>query len=88
MLARRRVFHGTGPIERGHDVFQLFGCHPRCIKAADDRTHAGTGYSVNRYPLSLELLEHTDVGGATRTAATEHEANARPLGMGRHANHE
>ena len=49
------------------------------VQTADHGAHAGAGNRIDRNVQLLEDLEHADVRRTARTAAGEHEADARPM---------
>ena len=59
------------------------GESPGRIGAGNQGAHAGAGDAVDRHAQFLEHFEDADVRRAARAAATQHEADLRPAGLGK-----
>ncbi len=66
------------PVDRAERLFDLARGQARGVQAADNGAHAGAGDGVDRHAQLLEHLQHADVSSATRAAAAQHQADARP----------
>ena len=83
VAARRAIAQQVLPVEGVEDLGDLRAAQPGGVQPAHDRAHAGAGDCIDRNPHLLQRANDTDVRGATRPAAAQHEADARPL-RGRH----
>ena len=77
-VARRPVAERGVPVHAAHQRVDFRGGHAGGVEAADHRAHAGAGDGIHRYAQFLERLQHADVRKPARTAARQHEADARP----------
>ena len=81
-LAHRLVRQCRCPVERLDQRFEFGRAHARCVKATDDRAHARSGDRIDRNLQTLEFFQDANVRRPARTAAAEHETDARPFGHG------
>ncbi|MCY1217734.1 hypothetical protein D9M72_296590 [compost metagenome] len=83
VLARRAFLEQLFGAQPADQPLHLGGRHAGGIGAAHQRAHAGACDAVHRHAQVLEHLEHADMRGAARTAAGQHQADARTRAAGR-----
>ena len=80
--ARRLVGEELLGGDRTDHLFHLRHRQTGRVRRTDDRAHARAGDHVDRHAQFLENLQHTDMRGAARASAREHEADLRSRRLG------
>jgi len=78
----RVIDEHVGPVRRGQRLAHFFRRHAGRPGPGDQCPHARPGDAINRHAQLLQNLEHADMRRPARPAAAQHEANARPGGIG------